>query len=654
MKRLSILLFFLSVAAQATTILVPEEFETIQEAIDSSEESDTVLISPGQYYENLIPDHSLSFFGTSTSSWPADSALTWDTQIIGSTDTTSGRCLYISPQINGDFVFRGLHFLDGVAESESGGALYSRNSNVSIIGCVFSENSAYVFGACYLGYGEFLLEDNRFLNNQATLGGAATLDHGSVTVCRNRFEGNSASQAEAGALRVYTSSGFIEDNSFISNESYSLGGGLLLIGDGSWIVRNNLFKGNESGEGAALTVFEVDTVLIQGNNFFDNIAVYTGQRPGMGGAVSLNSGCASVNIQNNVFENNTADINGGAMVLSNNCSVRHNLILENFARNGSAIYSQEINNSNPSILAEFNLFFENAPTPNSSKHYRGAVSAQRNTEIRLTSNDFISQQSFAAGLREVRYGDITCVGNFWGHSSGPYHPVENPAGLGDTVHTSVSILPFSETSFVVMQLQVEPGEVSFGEVPLDSIAQQVLQLRNSGYFPVVVSDIQSAGQQPEFTWDFGDSLIIEGNSSQELTLYFQPLEEGLRNDTLVISSNDPLHPQVLVPLHGEGVLLSVVHEQDEPYIPSEFRMMPAAPNPFNNSTVISVSLPEATSLDVDIYTMTGRFVASIASGDYQSGLHRLVFDGSGLPSGSYFIRASAGQWQETQRIELLK
>ena len=51
MKRL---LFILLLSFSFTaTLLVPEEYPTIQSAIDSSSDGNTVLVSAGTYYENI-------------------------------------------------------------------------------------------------------------------------------------------------------------------------------------------------------------------------------------------------------------------------------------------------------------------------------------------------------------------------------------------------------------------------------------------------------------------------------------------------------------------------------------------------------------------------------------------------------------------------
>ena len=58
MKAIEILTTILAVfvwvdAAWSEIIHVPEDFETIQGAINESEDGDTVLVQPGEYVENI-------------------------------------------------------------------------------------------------------------------------------------------------------------------------------------------------------------------------------------------------------------------------------------------------------------------------------------------------------------------------------------------------------------------------------------------------------------------------------------------------------------------------------------------------------------------------------------------------------------------------
>jgi len=89
--------------------------------------------------------------------------------------------------------------------------------------------------------------------------------------------------------------------------------------------------------------------------------------------------------------------------------------------------------------------------------------------------------------------------------------------------------------------------------------------------------------------------------------------------------------------------------------PNEFAFESIYPNPFNPTTSISVNLPDASELSVVIYNMTGQQVAELADGSFGAGTHQLMFDGSGLSSGIYFVHATVpGQMNELRKIVLMK
>jgi len=88
--------------------------------------------------------------------------------------------------------------------------------------------------------------------------------------------------------------------------------------------------------------------------------------------------------------------------------------------------------------------------------------------------------------------------------------------------------------------------------------------------------------------------------------------------------------------------------------PSEFELLDAYPNPFNPSATISFDLPVASEVKLDIYDINGRNVEALPPRPYSPGHHQMTFCGDELPSGIYFVRLSAGDFQETQKIVLMK
>ncbi|MCB2210760.1 T9SS type A sorting domain-containing protein [bacterium] len=91
------------------------------------------------------------------------------------------------------------------------------------------------------------------------------------------------------------------------------------------------------------------------------------------------------------------------------------------------------------------------------------------------------------------------------------------------------------------------------------------------------------------------------------------------------------------------------------HAPSRYSITPSYPNPFNPSTTVAVSLPEASELTVSVFNVTGQQVAELANGQFTAGQHNLTFDAQGLASGLYFIHATVpGQLNQVQKVMLVR
>lgn len=88
--------------------------------------------------------------------------------------------------------------------------------------------------------------------------------------------------------------------------------------------------------------------------------------------------------------------------------------------------------------------------------------------------------------------------------------------------------------------------------------------------------------------------------------------------------------------------------------PDEFNLFQNYPNPFNPVTKISFSIPAAGLVNLDVYDIVGRKVASLVSGQLNAGLHVYEFNGSRHSSGTYFYRLETNGIVETKRMTLIK
>ncbi len=78
------------------------------------------------------------------------------------------------------------------------------------------------------------------------------------------------------------------------------------------------------------------------------------------------------------------------------------------------------------------------------------------------------------------------------------------------------------------------------------------------------------------------------------------------------------------------------------------------PNPFNPRTEIAFSLERRGFVELKVYDLRGRAVATLVAGDLDAGAHTTLFDGRGLASGVYFCRLRAGGQEQTRKMTLVR
>jgi hypothetical protein len=93
---------------------------------------------------------------------------------------------------------------------------------------------------------------------------------------------------------------------------------------------------------------------------------------------------------------------------------------------------------------------------------------------------------------------------------------------------------------------------------------------------------------------------------------------------------------------------------DNSMLPIAYNILPNYPNPFNPSTTIRYSLPDASHVTLNIYDITGRLVEQLVNQNTPAGYHTVTWDASGYSSGIYFARMQAGDFVKTQKMVLMK
>jgi hypothetical protein len=187
-------------------------------------------------------------------------------------------------------------------------------------------------------------------------------------------------------------------------------------------------------------------------------------------------------------------------------------------------------------------------------------------------------------LLKIDHIDQTCGGMFSDIS--PFSIENLPSALVDRGGSAVELVPSAELRITVMFKPLQPGSynkcfiiesdggnikvnisafaiapraginvspesVDFPAITVDSVADKILTVINSGNFELIISEIVN----PEGDFSISDSSCsgtLQPSESCTLTVSFNPKKTGFQQSTLTIKSNDPEVPNLNVPLTGIG------------------------------------------------------------------------------------------------------
>lgn len=424
--------------------------QSITEAVQMVSQGDTVLLTPGEYREFVR----VREFGVTICSnflFSGDTSDIRSTVIIADTlDIDSASCLFIYlPNEQDSVVLVGLSFANGRGTrwisdevvSSAGGGVFAYRSRVRVSHCLFSECSAGagggasvvhevpgvrgIFGVfrnckfwnCWSpgpqgGGGMYALSNAIVLNNvcfeacsSQTAGGYMGFGVQTTMIgCTLRSCGSTMGAAFVGSALESTVEACVFDGNGIPGQGGYRGECHLFTG-GQVRVRHNIFQNNASSD-VALTMIDFDrygTSFLEGNVFESHTM---GPRSG-----AFYFWDCEGDISYNVFRNCSSEY-GASLVPGGRGIVRihHNIFAGNSqGQNGFGSVINYINAGSIPARCDSNIFEGNV----------GPV-------ISYDENSPHPQSIFAQS-------------NWWGDSSGPYHPTRNPNGQGDTLLSDIIV-----------------------------------------------------------------------------------------------------------------------------------------------------------------------------------------------------------------------
>jgi parallel beta-helix repeat protein len=298
------------------------------------------------------------------------------------------------------------------------------------------------------------------------------------------------------------------------------GGGIYCYESSPKII-NNIIRGNSpnvSGGGIACWVSSHPT--ISNNIIKENSTQY-------GGGIEIWNN-SSPKITNNTISENTASINGGGINIIEYTSptITSDSITANTASYGGGIFCRW----GASGTIDSCIISNNTGD--------GIYCLDHSTPM-INYNDIVNNQGY--GVRNIdAIFTVNAEYNWWGDSTGPYHPVSNPSGLGDTVSSYVDFDPWLTKAgvedeipdiefFYISQCYPNPfmdrTQIEYTIPRISDVNISVYTILGARV-KTLLNKRQNAGRYT-ITWDGRD----ERGNKLPSSLYFLRLEAGVDNET---------------------------------------------------------------------------------------------------------------------------
>ena len=392
----------------------------------------------------------------------------------------------------------------------------------------------------------------------------------------------------------------------------------------AFLSKNKLLNGSTGG----LLADKVDSLQLKQNEF---------RNSGMMGA-AISAGAFTMLRDNNFSGNNQYG-------LSINTVGKVELMENNFISNASGAMLSSIND----LLIRHNNIYKNTQTGVLMESDTTAVCdsnyfAQNNKGLEIISvdsltmpfNSFIDNKLY--GVENNMIDTIDARMNYWGHVEGPT--------VGD------SLYPGSRKGDKILgYIKYEPylTEAAFNS----SIKPQITSIDPNE------SD-QPGGANAELSGDnFMPGIqVFFGNDTVHQVTYL-----SLQHLQIVIPPGDGGYYDVIVKNPNglsDTLANGIYYIPEEPLtvnetgLPLKYALHQNYPNPFNPVTTIRYDIVNSTHVEISVYDIAGRKVATLVDKNQMPGNYAVEWDAKNMASGIYFYTIHSKPFTKTRKLILLK
>ena len=262
-------------------------FATIQRAINTASNGDTIRLTPNVYFEEINFDNKEVVLESRAYELGMMAMIQ---ETFFAPGPVGGSCFVLDGTSNDGATIRGISFrggavsygggivlqncsptfIDAIVEdntAEIGGGIFLSGSNAVFSNCIVQNNGSNIGGGIYTTDGAPLFDHMLIQDNIAYWGAGIYSENAEPTILNSQIRNNDAF-IEGGGLYQFGGIGQIEWTSFEQNQGYDFGAGIVAR-EATMNLNQTTFEGNVSGTGSVMTchgtAVEIANSILWGN-----------------------------------------------------------------------------------------------------------------------------------------------------------------------------------------------------------------------------------------------------------------------------------------------------------------------------------------------------------------------------------------------------
>jgi hypothetical protein len=223
-----------------------------------------------------------------------------------------------------------------------------------------------------------------------------------------------------------------------------------------------------------------------------------------------------------------------------------------------------------------------------------------------------------------------------------------PAGEGFTAINFSNDSLFSDLpEAAVITNQVEDNKVSLIGIQSAGLVNPTDTVEGTDF--VVFYDLDVT---PPPDWiglsEYAYGTVPASDSSQFIVNLNAIMDDTVMTASIRIANNDILQPELVIPVNFAMTSLVTTNVSD--YAVQTEVLGNNFPNPFSDITYIPVRLKKFDNVELNVYNLSGKLIANVASGLMAPGEHLIPVSAHGNPPGIYFYSLKTSEGIFTRKL----